>query len=148
MSRRVLHGIELDATPEAAWDAFARVEAWPRWFPSLTAVERPTTGAFTVGERLRLRLAFRGRGANVDVRVTHATLGREVRWLGRSYGVTGDHAFRVEVVTRPDGVRRARFVSEEIFSGLPVRLLPRSIFDEVERETVAGLARFKALVEG
>ena len=35
-----------------------------------------------------------------------------------------------------------------LFTGLPVRLLPRSVFDEVERETVVGLERFKALAEG
>ncbi len=148
MSRRIIHGIELAVSPAAAWEAFCHVEGWPRWFPSLTGVERPLTGPFSLGEKMTLHLAFRGRAAKVEVRVTHHTPGREVRWLGRSFGVSGDHAFRVEEVVRPDGVRRGRFVSEELFTGLPVRLLPRSVFDEVERETVAGLQRFKALTEG
>ena len=147
MARRVLHGIDLTVPPDVAWEAFCHVDEWPRWFPSLSAVERAGTGPFVVGERLRLHLGFRGHGAKVSVEVTHSTPGREVRWMGRSFGVTGDHAFRIEPIDRVGGAPLARFVSEELFSGLPVRLLPGSIFGELERETVAGLQRFKSLVE-
>ncbi len=148
MSRRVYHFVDLAVSPEAAWDAFCRIEDWPRWFPALSAVERAGRGPFLVGERMSLQLSFRGHGAKVAVQVTHSRPGREVRWLGGSFGVTGDHAFRIEAIDRPDGVRRARLVSEEVFSGLPVRFLPRSIFAQLTRDTEAGLQRFKTLVEG
>lgn len=146
MSRHLHHAVEVAVPADACWAAFARVVDWPRWFPTLVRVERPERegllAPLRLGERLVLHLGFRGYAAPVPVRVEE--LGdRHVRWVGRSFGVTGDHAYRAEPI---DGAR-SRLVSDEIFSGLPVRLLPRAIFGELDRETVAGLARFRQMVE-
>jgi hypothetical protein len=124
------------------WRAFCQVESWPRWFPTLTAVARPASGPFALEEHIVLSLGFRGRGTRVDVRVVESAEGR-VRWVGRSFGVTGDHAFFVE----PLGDGRARFGSDEIFTGFPVRLLPRFVWNELTAECRRGLERFRTLVE-
>ena len=142
MSREIRHAVEIAAPAERAWSVFCDLATWPRWFPTLERVERPGSGPFRLGEELVLHLAFRGRGAPVKVRVEELGLER-VRWVGRSFGVTGDHAFFTERVDEG----RCRFASEEVFSGFPVRLIPGFLFAEIERETVAGLERFRRLVE-
>jgi hypothetical protein len=142
MSRKVHAEIELLASAEACWRIFGRVEDWPRWFPVMERVERSGSGPITIGEELVLHLAFRGRGAPVRVRVSEVGP-RHVRWSGRSFGVTGDHRYSVE----PLGDARCRFSSDETFSGLPVRLIPRFVFAELEREHEAGMERFRRLVE-
>jgi hypothetical protein len=142
VSRRITESVEIAAPIAHVWQAFARLEDWPRWFPALTALERAGTGTLVVGEALTLALAFRGRSTRVKVRVTESAATR-VRWSGRSFAVTGDHAFFAE----PLDDHRTRFCSDEIFSGLPVALIPRSIFEELRAECRAGLARFRTLVE-
>ncbi len=142
MARRIRQAVEIAASPEACWRAFRRRAEWPRWFPLLESLEGPPGDVeLVVGDELHLRLVFHGRGATVRVHVAEVEPGRRVRWLGRGFGVTGDHAFSVE-----PAAGGARFVSDETFSGLPVRLLPRRLFDALEREAAAGLARFAALV--
>jgi len=142
MSRRITEAVEIAAPIERVWRVFSRLEDWPRWFPALTALERAGTGPLLVGEAFTLALQFRGRGTRVKVRVTESAPAR-VRWSGRSFAVTGDHAFFVE----PLDEHRSRFCSDEIFSGLPVALIPRAIFEELSAECRAGLERFRTLVE-
>jgi hypothetical protein len=142
MSRRITEAVEINAPLSRVWQVFSRLEDWPRWFPALTALERAGTGPLAVGEALTLALSFRGRGTRVKVRVTESAPSR-VRWSGRSFAVTGDHAFFAEAIDE----HRSRFCSDEIFSGLPVALIPRAIFGELSAECQAGLARFRTLVE-
>jgi hypothetical protein len=142
MSRRIVEAVEIDAPVARVWQAFNRIEDWPAWFPTLTAVERRGIGPLAVGDEITLALAFRGHGSRVKVRVAESAATR-VRWTGRSFAVTGDHAFFAETIATD----RTRFTSDEIFSGLPVALIPRSIFAELTGECRAGLERFRALVE-
>jgi len=142
VAKRILHTVEIATAAERAWSVFFDLKTWPTWFPTLTKVERHDHGDFRLGENLVLHLAFRGRGAPVKVRVEETSLLR-VRWIGTSFGVTGDHAFFAERIDEA----RCRFGSDETFSGFPVRLIPGFLFDEVRRETEAGLDRFRRLVE-
>jgi hypothetical protein len=142
MSRRITEAVEIAAPVALVWQVFSRLEDWPLWFPALTALERAGTGPIVVGEAFTLALQFRGRGTRVKVRVSESAPAR-VRWSGRSFAVTGDHAFFAEAIDD----HRSRFCSDEIFSGLPVALIPRAIFKELSAECRAGLARFRTLVE-
>jgi hypothetical protein len=142
MSKNVHHAVEIAASADAAWAVFSRTQDWPRWFPTLQRLERSMTGSITLGESIVLHLALFGRGGAVTVRVKEVAPHR-VRWVGGSFGVTGDHAFYVERIDD----RRCRFVSDETFSGLPVRLIPKRVFGLLERETAEGLTRFRRLVE-
>ena len=142
MSVRIVQSVEVLASAEVCWRSFSELADWPRWFASLTAVERTMQGPFVVGELLVLGLAFRGHGSRVTVRVASVVDGHEVRWVGSSFGVRGDHAFRVD----PMDATRARFTSDETFTGFPTRLIPRRIFAELEAEVAAGLQRFARLV--
>lgn len=147
MSVRVQHSVEIARPTAACWRLFTQVERWPDWFPLLVAARRGEVDEFRPGERLSLRLGFRGRGVDVEVRVEEAESGRRVRWIGRSLGVVGDHRFSIEPLEGPEAGARCRFSSEELFSGLPVRLVPKRLFAELEAETRLGLERFRALAE-
>jgi hypothetical protein len=141
---RIRHAIDIAAPQAAVWDAFLRLSDWPRWFPALTALERSTGDPFSVGESFVLCLSFRGHGAKIPVRVMEHDPPCRVRWVGRNLGVTGDHAFFAEVID----ANHTRFVSEEAFTGFPVRLIPKRIFGELEAETQRGMQTFAELVIG
>src|SRR5688572_4984563 len=111
----------------------------------MNGIERPggaLDGPLAVGDELVFHLALLGRGATVRVRLTEVGP-RRARWLGRSLGVTGDHAFFVEPLTGG----RARLTSDERFSGLPVRLVPDRFWRLLAGEARAGLERFRSLTE-
>jgi len=142
MAVRISHSIEIARSATACWRIFCDVAGWPRWFPMLEGTRREQVGTFARGERMTLRLVFRGRGVDVPVRIEEVQEGRRIRWIGRNLGVTGDHSFSVEAHGEA-----TRFTSEEVFTGLPLRLLPKRLFEELERETLLGLERFRALAE-
>lgn len=139
MATRVVSHVDVPLAPDDAWARFLRLEDWPRWFPTLTAVEcdRP---ALAVGAQLTLHLQMGGRGAKITCLVKHLD-GHRIRWVGRAFGVTGDHSFFVE--RRDEG---SRFTSDETFTGLPLLLVPKRYLDRLKVEADAGMQRFLALV--
>ena len=138
MATRVISHVDVPLASDLVWARFLRVEDWPRWFPALTAVECDQP-ALALGARLTLHLSMGGRGAKVTCSVKQLDDHR-VRWVGRAFGVTGDHSFFVE--PHGDG---SRFTSDESFSGLPLLVVPKRYLDALKVEADAGLQRFAAL---
>ncbi len=138
MSTRVVSHVDVPLPPDEVWARFLRLEDWPRWFPALTAVEcdRP---ALTLGAQLVLHLQMAGRGAKIACIVKQLEE-RRVRWVGRAFGVTGDHSFFV--TSQGTGTR---LTSDETFSGLPLLLVPKRYLDLLKVEADAGMQRFGAL---
>ena len=138
MATRVISSVVVPLSPEETWARFLRLENWPRWFPTLTAIEcsRP---ALAVDAELTLHLSMGGRGAKVTCFVKHLDA-RRVRWVGRSFGVTGDHSFHVE-----PHAGGTRFTSDETFTGLPLLLVPKRYLDALKVEADAGMQRFAAM---
>lgn len=106
--------IDVDASPEAVWGTLSDFAGYSLWNPMVvSAVGEAAEGegvSLTYRSSLGLRLSFR-------VRVTRVEPGRELRWLGRRLGVSGDHYFQLE----PNGRGGTRLVHGEIFRGLLVR---------------------------
>ena len=140
MATRVVSHVDVPLPPDEVWARFLRLNDWPRWFPALTAVDcnRPQ---LAVGAQLTLHLQMAGRGAKVTCTVQQLD-DQRVRWVGRAFGVTGDHSFFVE--RRGDG---ARFTSDETFSGFPLLLVPKRYLEPLQLEADAGLLRFAALCQ-
>ena len=145
------HAIDVDASPETCWRAFADLPRWASWFPRLSAVraladERLPAGApFCVGGELELVLdtgPFGHKAIRVVVRECIAN--ERVRWTGGFLGMKVNHLYSFEV--RAPGT--TRFTSHEEVEGLAARLIRGKAFEHIDREAHESLTKFKRLVEG
>jgi hypothetical protein len=130
MNKGLRTEIEIDGSADQVWQVLTDFGAYPEWNPFITEA----AGTARAGERLTVRLQPPG-GRAVTIRPTilQADPGKRLRWLGRILmpGVfDGEHSFAIEPITD----KRVRFVQQEQFRGLLVRLLARSL----DRHTLPG----------
>lgn len=103
----------IDASPAVVWNVLSDFRRYGRWNPMVVAAE----GVAEVGASVSLsyrsnigaRLSFR-------VRITRSDEGRELRWIGRRLGVSGEHYFELHPVEGG-----TRLVHGEVFRGPLVR---------------------------
>ncbi len=131
--------IEILASPEEVWKALTDFEGFRDWNPFI----RPVVGQAVEGARLRVQIRPPGgRAVAFQPKVTKVAPNRELRWKGRlwvSALLDGEHIFEIE----PLGPERSSFVQREVFSGLLVPLMAKSI-----DQTLAGFGEMnRALKE-
>ncbi|VFA97772.1 Polyketide cyclase / dehydrase and lipid transport [Nocardia cyriacigeorgica] len=80
----------VDAPAEAAWQLLRDIERWPRWTPTVTAVQRKDTGAFLVGSSALVHQP--GQPPRLWT-VTDIEEGKSFTWMAgnRALTFTGDH---------------------------------------------------------
>jgi hypothetical protein len=142
MNNQLHTTIAIEARAEQVWAVLADVEHYGEWNPFVTAID----GSLAVGERLRVRLTPPGaRGVTMKPRVTVVEPGRTFEWLGSIVvrGIfDGRHRFEIEAT---DG--GTRFTQRESFSGVLVKLLPRSFHARTAAGFTAMNEALKARVE-
>lgn len=130
--RAIRTEIEIKATPQRVWSLLTDFAAFPRWNPFVQTIE----GTPAAGQRLSVLIGSAGgRAMKFKPQVLKADVSRELRWLGRLAipGLfSGEHSFTIE----PAGEGRVRFVQAEVFRGLLLPLLWKSL----NRDTRAGFA--------
>lgn len=79
--------------PDRVWQVLADIEAWPRWLPTVTAVEALSDGPVGVGSRFAVQQPRLGRSV---WEVTEWRPGRGFTWVSNRPGVrtTGTHVVR------------------------------------------------------
>lgn len=140
----VHHAIDVAASPEACWAVLSDLGGWARWFPRAryaAALDGEST-PWRVGGRFEILFDF-GIAVSVKPEVREVELARKVRWVGRGFGVQGNHAYTFE--SRAPGVTRV--TSHEEFSGVGARLITRKVFELLDVEVHRSMERFKAIVE-
>jgi hypothetical protein len=115
--------IDIAASPEAVWGILTDFSAFPQWNPFI----KEASGEQKVGGKLRIRIVSPGgKGMVFKPTVLACETNREFRWLGR-LGIPGlfdgEHGFTLE----PIGDGRTRFTQREVFTGVLVPLLARSL---------------------
>jgi hypothetical protein len=120
--------IEIAAPPEAVWAILTDFAAFPQWNPFITEA----SGEQKVGGKLRIRVVPpSGKGMVFKPTVLACETNRELRWLGR-LGIPGlfggEHGFILE----PIHGGRTRLTQREVFTGLLVPLLARSLDDSTK----------------
>jgi len=105
--------IDVDAPPQAVWDTLTDFARYHRWNPMVVAAEGRAAEGETVSLRFRSSV---GLHLSFQVRITRVDPGRELRWLGRRLGVSGEHYFRLEPTERGTHI-----VHGEVFRGSLVR---------------------------
>ena len=115
--------IEIDASAERVWGVLANFASYPQWNPFI----RHISGELKVGERFEVRLEPPdSRGITLRPTVLRAEPNRELRWLGHLFvpGLfDGEHSLFIQ----PLEENRVRFIQSEMFKGVLVPLLARSL---------------------
>jgi hypothetical protein len=132
MTRTLISGIDIDATPQRVWQVLSDLAGYREWNPFIVEA----VGRAEKGDRLTLRMQpVGGRAMTLHPTVVEAREGELLRWLGRA-GIPGvldaDHSFVLEA--RPGS--GTRLVQEEHFRGVLVPFLARSL----ERGTLPAFA--------
>jgi hypothetical protein len=132
--------IEIEAPTERVWGVLTDFAAYPEWNPFI----RRVGGRPEVSERLVVRMQPSGtRGMTFRPTVMKVEPGRELRWLGHLLvpGIfDGEHIFEIEELEHD----RVRFVQREVFKGLLVPLLARSL----DRDTQRGFEEMNRALRG
>jgi hypothetical protein len=121
--------IEINASPETVWKLLTDTSRFPEWNPFI----RRLNGELKVGQKLVVFIQPLGaNGMEFKPVVMKVEPSRELRWLGHLIlpGLfDGEHIFQIE----PLGNKRVRFHQREIFSGILVPLLKRSLDADTRR---------------
>lgn len=138
------HAIDIAATPEQCWRVLTDLSTWPRWFPRLkyASVVGAAPDPWRVGGQFEIVFDF---GISVSVKpvVQELERAKRVRWIGRGWGIEGDHAYTLE--TKAPGMTRV--TSHEEFSGFGARLITGGVQARLDDEVHRSMAKLKALVE-
>ncbi len=121
--------IEIAASPETVWAILTDFAAFPQWNPFI----REASGEQKVGGKLRIRVVpSGGKGIVFKPTVLAFETNRELRWRGR-LGIPGlfdgEHGFTLEPVEGG----RTRLTQGEVFTGVLVPLLARSLDDGTKK---------------
>jgi hypothetical protein len=115
--------IDIDASAERVWGILTDFASYPQWNPFI----RRISGELKVGERLEVRLEPPdGRGITLRPMVLRAEPHRLMQWVGHLLvpGLfDGEHSLAIQ----PLEENRVRFIQSEMFKGLLVPLLARSL---------------------
>jgi hypothetical protein len=115
--------IEINASEERVWEILTDFASYPQWNPFI----RRISGDLEVGERLEVRLEPPdSRGITLRPTVLSAEPNRQLRWVGHLL-VPGLFDGEHSLATEPLEQNRVRFVQHEVFKGVLVRLLARSL---------------------
>ena len=110
--------IEIDAPAERVWQVLIDFTSYPQWNPVMRVVRREAEP----GTRLKVHVRpWRRLGMTFCPTVLTAEPCRELRWQAKlllSGLFAGEHSFTIE----PIGKNKARFIQQEVFTGLLVSL--------------------------
>lgn len=129
MMKELRSGIEIEAPAGRVWEVLTAFSDFPHWNPFI----RHARGNLVEGERLEIMMQPSGtRGMIFSPTILKVEADRELRWIGHLFvpGLfDGEHIFTIE----PLETGRVRFTQREIFSGLLVPLLTRTLDTDTRR---------------
>lgn len=134
--------IEIERTPEQAFEAVADFSNAEEWDPGVISAERVREGAGApsgVGARYRLIVSFRGRRSEMTYVTTEYVPPRRVVLEGDGPRITAKDTIEFEAT--PDGGTRIDYEADLRLRGLAKVAAPllKGAFDELGREALAGM---------
>ena len=122
--------IEINSPADRVWKILTDFANFPSWNPFM----RSASGELKKGSKLTVRLQPSGaRGTTFKPTVLKIEEGRELRWIGHLVfrGLfDGEHILELQPVE--DG-RRIRFVQRELFSGILLPFLTKTLNNDTSR---------------
>lgn len=118
--------IEINASPERVWKIVTDFERYNQWNPFINRV----IGQAKEGSRIEIHIETPGgKNRKYGPTVTRVEEGRELRWLGKSWLLNGEHIFTIEQL-QPG---RVRFVHREVFDGLLTSIFGKSLDTDIKQ---------------
>lgn len=103
--------IEIGAPSSRVWDVLVDFNGYSDWNPYIIKA----SGEAKAGQKLRIELQTpSGKERTYEPTITRVDPGRELRWVGKSFFLSGEHVFSLESM----GGSRTRFVQQEFFKGV------------------------------
>ncbi len=107
------------------WNILTDFEKYEQWNPFIHRV----VGGPKEGSRIKIHLRTPGgKNRQYEPVVTKVNPGRELRWIGRSMLLTGEHVFVIEEKQSESVL----FIQREIFGGLLAAFFGRSTHEDIE----------------
>jgi hypothetical protein len=118
--------IEINADPGKVWKILTDFEKYDQWNPFINRI----IGQAKQGGKIEIHIETPGgKKRKYGPTVTKVEQGRELRWLGKSLLLNGEHIFTIEQLQ----AGRVRFVHREVFDGLLTLIFGRSLDIDVRQ---------------
>jgi hypothetical protein len=118
--------IEINASPEKVWSILADFAKYEQWNPFINRI----AGQAKEGSRIEIHLETPGgKKRRYEPTVTKVDEGRELRWMGKSWVLNGEHIFTIERLQAGP----VRFVQREVFDGLLISFFGKSLDTDVKK---------------
>jgi hypothetical protein len=118
--------IEISSGPEKVWNILTDFGKYDQWNPFIHRI----TGEAKEGTKIQIHLETPGgKKRSYEPTVTRVDPGRELRWMGKSWVLNGEHVFSIEQLQEG----RVRFVQREVFDGLLTRFFGKSLDTDVKK---------------
>jgi hypothetical protein len=118
--------IEIKAGPEKVWKILADFEKYEQWNPFINRI----MGQAKEGAKIEIHIKTpAGKKRRYEPVVTKVDPGRELRWMGKSWVLNGEHIFTIEQLEQD----RVRFVQREVFDGLLTGFFGKSLDTDIKQ---------------
>jgi hypothetical protein len=118
--------VEIGASQEKVWSILADFEKYEQWNPFINKI----VGQPVEGSRIEIHIETpSGKKRRYAPTVTKVVQGRELRWIGKSLLLNGDHIFTIEQLTS----ERVRFVHREIFAGFLTSIFGKTLDTDIRQ---------------
>ncbi len=102
--------IEIAASPQRVWQILTEFEKYDQWNPFIRSV----AGEAKEGAKIQIHIETPGgKNRRYGPTVSRVLENKELRWLGKSIFLNGEHIFIIEELQ----AGRVRFVHREVFDG-------------------------------
>lgn len=117
--------IEIAASPQKVWKILTEFGKYEQWNPFI----RKAAGHAKEGEKIEINIETPGgKHRKYEPTITKVEENRELRWLGKSFVLNGEHIFAIEQIDQG----RVRLVQREIFDGLLTAFFGKSTDDDIK----------------
>jgi hypothetical protein len=118
--------IEINASSEKVWSILVDFAKYEQWNPFINKID----GKAEEGSKIEIHIETPGgKKRKYEPTVTKVDQGRELRWLGKSWVLNGEHIFNIEQVQQG----RVRLVHRELFDGLLTLVFGKSLDTDVKK---------------
>jgi len=118
--------IEINASPDKIWNILVDFEKYEKWNPFVNRI----VGDPREGNKIEIHIETpAGKSRKYEPTVTKVEQGRELRWMGKSLLLNGEHIFAIEQLEQG----RVRFVHREVFDGLLTSFFGKSLDTDIKQ---------------
>lgn len=118
--------VEIGASPEKVWGILTDFAKYEEWNPFIVKA----AGKAEPGSAIEIHVKTpAGKKRKYGPTITKAERGRELRWMGKSWVLNGEHTFIIE----PLQEGRVRLVHMEAFDGLLTSFFGKSLDTDIKQ---------------